>query len=39
MPPDPRTLQELADALDEAHALYLAALQAASRGGDQQKRT
>lgn len=32
MPPDPRTLQELADALDEAHALYLAALQAASRG-------
>ena len=32
MPPDPRTLQELADALDEAYKLYLSALQAASRG-------
>lgn len=32
MPPDPAALQELADALDEAHKLYLSALQARSRG-------
>ena len=32
MPPDPAVLQELARDLDEAHQLYLVALQAASRG-------